>query len=88
MANELWRIGLGVIIALVLYWRMWHRRTPSAKKGYLLISLIGFLMCFVIFADSSLPKPLLPLVIAPTITGAVLAVLFMHKYYKSLNPKE
>ena len=88
MANELWRVGLGVIIAIVIYWGMWHRRALSAKKRYLLISLIGFLMCFVIFAASSLPEPLLPLVIAPTITGAVLAVVFMHKYYKSLHPRE
>jgi len=88
MANELWRIGLLTIIVPVVYWQVWHQRSPTAKKRYLVISFIGFLMGSVIFAASSLPEPLLPLVIAPSITGFVLAVVFMHKYHKSLHPKE
>ena len=88
MANELWWNGLLVTFIIVLYWRMWHQRALSAKKGYLLISLIGFLMGFGFNAVSSLPEPLAQLVWGTSAAGVILAVVFMYKYYESLHPKE
>jgi len=83
MANELWRVGLLTILLAVIYWQVWHRRSPTANKRYLLISLIGFLMFYVLFTGSLLPVPLIPLVLVTSITGAVLAVVFMRKFHKS-----
>ena len=83
MTNELWRIGLLTIIVPVVYWQVWRQRSPTAKKRHLLISLIGFLMFFVLFAGYLLPVPLIPLVLVTSITGVVLAVVFMRKFRKS-----
>ena len=83
MTNDLWKIGLLTIIVPVVYWQVWRQRSPTAKKRHLLISLIGFLMCFVIFAGYLLPQPLPALLIIPSITGVVLAVVFMRKFRKS-----
>jgi hypothetical protein len=69
MANELWYRAIIHIVVMGVYWPLWHQRIPSAKKGYLLISFIGFLMGFVIFAGSLLPVAVAPLVIVPSIRG-------------------
>jgi hypothetical protein len=88
MADELWMKGILVAYIMGIYWDMWRQRTPSAKKNYLLISFIGFLMCFAVFAFWSLPEPLATLALVTAIAGVILAPVFMHKYYKSLHPKE
>jgi len=75
--------GLLVTIVLVFYWQIWHRRSTTAKKRYLVISFIGFLMAFGIRAVPLLPEPLVPLVIATTITGFVLVLVFGRKFQKS-----